>query len=396
MAANRAFGLVWLCVTLFQVGLAVAQLVMMWWVYEATDSPTIMASMTAFSTVAMLIASPPAGVYVDRLDRRRLLVAVTLCLGIFLLIPAVLLALGRLRVWHCFPVSIAMAVASSFAHPAVSASLPSMVPPESLVRANSALQLTFGLSGVVGPMLGGLMVAAGGEAGALCVTAAILLAAAGCVGLARWSSPCLGGKTGSSMLRELGVALRFIRDQAALLSAVVLTAVLNFAVAPLNVLMPVMARDVLGLGPAGYGTLGSVFSAGMLGGVAALGVKGTVRRKGRLILWSVIWAGVATCAFGLGRRFLFTAGTLVALGVFIGVTNVLFSAALQTLIPDDRRGKVLGALATLNQALRPVALMLVGLLADRFAAPQVIVASGLMLGLSAAVALVFPGIRDVP
>lgn len=368
----------------------------MWWVLEVTGSTTAMATVTVFTLVPTLVIGPLAGVYVDRLDRRVLLLASKLAQAGLMLVPGLLLSAARLEVWHTYLVAAGLSAAMAFMLPATTASLPSLVSAERLVRANSLMQLAVGLSGVIGPALGGVSVAAVGEAGTMYINAATFLLAGTCIGLARWPSPRVGGGAGASVFRELVEGVVFIRRQVVLLGAVLLTCVLNFLVTPLGLLMPVVARDFLGGGPAVYGTLGASFSLGTVGGAAFMGLRGAVSGKGRVILFTVAASGLAMAGFGLSPALPAAVVNLAVMGVFIGVANVLFATALQALVPDDRRGRVMASLSTFNQGLRPLALMLVGILADRHPAPHLIAFTGVLLAVMAAAALLFPGMRDIP
>lgn len=394
-AAGRDFTLVLVGHTLALVGSSVYQVALMWWVLAVTGSTTAMATASTFSLVPALVMGPLAGVYVDRLDRRRLLVASTLVQGSLMLVPAVLLASGRLEVWHTYLVAAALALAATFSSPAVGASLPNLVAGDGLVRANSLLQLAVGLSGVLGPALGGMSVASLGEAGTMGLNAAIFLTAGACISQARWTSPLAGAGQGAPVLGQLAAGLIFIARHLVLLSVAAVTALLNFAAAPLGLLLPVMAREVLGGGPAAYGTLGAALSLGATAGAATMAVRGAVRRKGRVILFAVAASGLGLAGFGMSRALPAAVANLVAMGCCIGVANVLFATALQTLIPDDRRGRVMAAFSTFNQGLRPLAIMLVGVLADRYPAPHILALSGVLIVLVCGSAFLVPGMRDI-
>lgn len=396
LAAPRSFGPVWLGHTLGLMGAGIYQVALMWWVLQATGSTTAMATVTVFTLLPTLVIGPLAGVYIDRLDRRSLIIAAKLGQAGLVLVPGLLLAGGRLEVWHTYLVAAGLSVAMAFMLPATTASLPNLVPAAGLVRANSLMQLAMGLSGVAGPALGGVIVAARGEAGAMCLAGGVFVLAGSCTALARWPSPRSGGGAGSSVTRELLEGLFFIRRQAMLFSTALLTCVLNFLATPLSLLLPVMARDFLGGGPAAYGTLGASISLGMAGGAGFMGFRGDVRGKGRLILLTVGASGLAMAFFGLSPALPPAVASLVALGGFIGVANVLFATALQMLIPDDCRGRVMSALSTFNQGLRPLAVILVGVLADRHPAPLLVVAAGVLLAGVTAASFLFPGLRDIP
>jgi MFS family permease len=222
--------------------------------------------------------------------------------------------------------------------PARSSAVPRLVPRERLPAALALGQLNFQAAGVVGPAIGGLVIASLGIAAGYAFDAITFGAAIGALLLIAPIPPAHGAVRPS--LGAIAEGLRFARRRRAILGTFAVD--LNAMVFGMpTALFPVLALDVFRVGPAGLGLLAAAPAAGALVGAVLTGWVGRVRRTGRAVLWASAGWGLAITAFGLCTfSFPLALVFLAAAGAADVVTAVLRSAIVQLLTPDELRGRV--------------------------------------------------------
>jgi len=216
--------------------------------------------------------------------------------------------------------------------------VPRLVPRERLPAAIALGQLNFQAAGVVGPAIGGLILATLGIAACYVFDAVTFAAAIGALLLIAPIPPAHGAVRPS--LAAIAEGLRFARRHRAILGtfAVDLNAMI-FGMP--TALFPILALDVFRVGPAGLGLLVAAPAAGALIGALLTGWVGRVRRTGRAVLWAVAGWGLAITAFGLSTfSFPLALAFLAVAGAADVISAVLRSAIVQLLTPDELRGRV--------------------------------------------------------
>jgi hypothetical protein len=311
-----------------------------------------------------------------------------------LLVPAALLTAGRLEPWHLCVTSALLATASSFFGPAFSASLPNLVAREDLAAANGLTQTSGALGGLLGPALGGVLVAVAGAQDAVLIDAASFGVSALLLALSRIPTPAAAATGRASLGRDLLEGVRFFRSTPFLWGLMLLSAALNLFAAPLQVLLPGLAKDVLRAGPAGFGTLEAMIPAGFVVGGLAVGlVRG--RRIGLLVIWMVVAAGLCFAGLGLSRAFAPTAALLAAAGAALALTNILVFTVLQTRIPGEIQGRAFGALGTLSGGLRPLGLAATAPAVALLGVPAMFAICGAAVALGGLAGFLVPGLSTL-
>ncbi len=357
----RDFLRTWLAQLVSVIGDGLYYVAVIWWVKVTTGSNAAVAVVALCAALPGVALGPVAGVYADRLDRRRLMLAMDLARGVLLLAPALLLATHHLAVWHLCLVALLLAACSTFFGPTFGASIPLLVPAEHVTTANALNQTSFALGALLGPALGGALVAAFGSLPAILVDAGTFGLSALLLGVSRISripSPRQAPTAErQSFGRDVLEGLTFFRRQPLLLGMVLQVVALNFFRAPVAVLLPGLARDVFGTGASGFGLLEGMMPAGfVLGGLVLLLRR--VRAIGRLLIWSLVGWGLAVGCIGISRALPLTAALLVIAGMSLATANILGSGVFQTRIPVELQGRTWGAFNAVSQGLQPVALAL--------------------------------------
>jgi MFS family permease len=308
---------------------------------------------------------------------------------------ALITALGIVEYWHIILLSFLLGIANALDMPARQAFFVDMVEREDLMNAIALSSSIFNGARIIGPALGGIVVAALGEAPAFAINA--LTFAAVLAGLALMRLPPFSRPEGSgSGLRELLAGLGYLRSDRRALGLVSMVALLSFFAFPYAVLLPAVARDVLGTGAEGYGGLMAAMGVGALGAALGLAVIGDRRPKGRLLHANRFLFAAAVAAFGLARSTTLAMAALVVAGyAFItqlAVTNTL----LQLLVPDELRGRVMSGYTWALGGFWPLGSLLIGALGDRLGAPvAVLSAAGAALVLALFGWIAFPEVREL-
>jgi len=303
------------------------------------------------------LASPLVGVLADRLDRRAILIASDLARAILIL--AAVFARDLLVL---YVLVFLMGLARTFFNPTIRAAFPSVVGEGDLTRANSLVGGTFSASIVIGPALGGLLVASLGVEAAFVLDAATYLVSA--VLLSRISLPREQTGDGEGFGRELMAGLSYLAGARVPL-AIVVGAFLT--ILAINITIPAevfLAKETFGAGDAGYGLLVSLWGVGMVMGSACMAVLGDRVRLIPLYFSSVFVGALALAGTGLAPVFVLALTALTIEGIATGVDNVATDTILQKRVPDAFLGRVFALRFLSYSAGEAIAYSAGGLLVD--------------------------------
>ena len=308
-----------------------------WLLYERTGDAWALGLVGLVELAPALFLMVAAGNVADRYPRRNV--------AIFAYVLLATAAIGLAAVswaggptWLIFAWIAVVGTARAFASPSVNTILPQLLSPLEFANANAWLASTHQLASIVGPAIGGLLIAATGEA-----TTSFAAAAAGqttfIVLLARMPKVMPPPVAHHRSARDVFAGFRFVRANPLFLSAITLdlfAVLFGGAVA----LLPIFAKDILQVGPAGLGWLRAAPGVGAL--VMAL-VTTRLKpwpRPGVALLWTVAGFGVSMIVFGLSRSFGLSLVCLFLSGVFDNISVVIRLTLEQTITPDHLRGRV--------------------------------------------------------
>jgi len=362
-----------------------------WHVFALTNSPFQLGLLGAVGFAPALGLSLVGGAFADAHDRRRIaqftqLVAVA---GAALLAAAS--ALGMASSPLLFAVVFVAAIASSFENPARAALLPLVVSRERFVAAVPIHSTAQAFAFMSGPALAGVVIGAAGVSAAYAGAAALSLA--GVVGLARIRPRPQDGERRHVSLRAIREGIAYVRGQPVLLGCMTLD---MFAVifAGASALLPVYAKEILRVGPRGFGVLSASLEAGALAMSVLLMLRRPVRSQGRALLVAVAVFGLATIGFGLSRSFWLSVGLYVLVGMADQVSVVMRSTIVQLTTPDALRGRVSSINMIFIGASNQLGAMESGFVAALTSATFAVVSGGIAcLAVAGVVAARVPGLR---
>ena len=265
---TRDFGLIWLSQLVSQVGDGISNLALLWFVYSITGSPVKTTIIGLLHTIPPIVLGPFIGVYVDRLPKKFFLIGSNVFRAVLIGIIPCAVSTDTFTVNLLYVLVLFDAVAMATFSPALTSSVPLIVPRAQFTAANALIQSTTSLGIIFGPAVSGIGIALFGSQEVLCLNAVTYFVAALCLGLVRLGTmqPSAGPKrTGGSAWHDLKEGLAFVVTKQRVILLLILTAgCYGFGASALTTLFPVFAKKLLGLGPVEVGYLWSALGVGLL------------------------------------------------------------------------------------------------------------------------------------
>jgi MFS transporter, DHA3 family, macrolide efflux protein len=368
----------------------------MWWIKVQTGSDALVASVAIAKGLTSVILAPFAGALVDRHDRRRVMLLADLGRAVIISILGVLGITEGLEPWMLISSAVLIAVLDTLFSPAFSSSIPNIVDQDQLAPANSSLQIAGTLAAITGPALGGIAIAAFGSGFGFLVNAASFVISASFIFASHIPMPTRTTEaTNSSLLNDVIKGWHWLRGQRLLFGIILLALGLNFLMAPLQVLFPGYAKDVLQSDARGFGLLEAGFPMGFLIGAVLLGVI-KPRKLGPMVLTCMVAVGGIVVALGISKLLPVSLGLIVSLGVLLAIMNITITVVFQSRIPNEMQGRVFGVMQTLGGGLQPLGMALApALIAALGGIPNVMIVMGVLTGLASLSFLTVPGFLEM-
>jgi len=327
------------------IGWQMLQVALGWEIYERTHSAFALGLVGLVTVVPVVVLALPAGHLSDRADRMKIVLAAQ---AVF---ASMSLSLAAVSHWKgpiilMFGILLVRGIAQAYNNPARSALLPRLVPAEAFENAVTWASSGFQIAAVVGPALGGLVIALTKGATFAYFADAMLTTIYVIMLLGIRGEFTAKSTTGTVMkpqermtIESLVAGMRFVRDTKVILAAITLDL---FAVlfGGATALLPIFAKDILQVGPSGLGWLRAAPSVGALLVMITIAHRPPMQRTGWTLILSVMGFGLATIVFGLSKSFLLSMSMLFILGGLDGISMVIRSTLVQLWTPDEMRGRV--------------------------------------------------------
>jgi MFS family permease len=356
-----------------------------WLVLDITNSPFAVGLNQALRSSGVLLFTLYAGVVVDRVDKRRLIVWTQALQMLEALALAALVWTGRVTTWQVMLLAVLFGIINAFDIPGRQAFIAELVGKNDLMNAIALNSSMFNAARIVGPAVAGVVIGAAGVGMCFFLNGVSYLAVI--AGLLAMRLPPFERQpvrvTAWQGLRE---AIGFIRGDARVSALVVLVAVFSVLGFPFIVLMPVVARDVLHTDARGYGLLMAGVGVGAMLGALALALAGQRVHKGATLLGSGAAFGVLLVLFAAAPSVSLALALLALDGCAMIITTALANTMLQTLVPDELRGRVMAFYAFVFVGMAPLGAFQAGLVAEHAGAPFAIALGGVGCLIGAAVA----------
>jgi MFS family permease len=350
-----------------------------WLVYRLTNSAAVLGILGFAGQIPAFLLAPFAGVLVDRWDRHRLLV-VTQTLSMVQSFALAVLALTRLiEVWQIIALSIFQGFINAFDMPGRQAFVVEMVENrEDLANAIALNSSMFNGARLVGPSVAGVLIASVGEGMCFLLDGFSYLAVIGSL-LAMHTKRREIISKGGTMLRGLADGFHFAFGFAPVRAVLLLIALTGLMGIPYVVLMPIFASQVLQGNSHTFGFLMAAAGVGALAGALFLASRKSVRGLGRIIPSMAAAFGVGLILFSLSRTLWLSLALLFVVGLGMMVETASSNTILQTIVDDDKRGRVMSFYTTAFLGMTPFGSLLAGQMASRIGAPLTIMVDGIFI-----------------
>jgi MFS family permease len=392
---QRDFALLWMGQTISLFGDGILTVALAWQVLQLSSSPLALAEVLLARSVPRVVLLVVGGAISDRMSRRLVLLASDLVQGVAVGIVTVLGATGHLQLWELAILAAVTGAGSAFFLPASTAVIPQLVAPDLLVAANSLSSSSRLLAeDLLGPALGGVLVAAVGTTWAFGIDAASFAVSVVTLLLIRARPEITAPSSG--VLVAVREGFSYARSKPWIwITLISVGTVGNFlAYGPLPVLLPLLVRGPLGGGPQG---LGLVFAALGFGGVVSAVVFGTFGQPHRRI--TAMYAGWgASCLALAGLYFAPNVAVAIVLMFLCGFSGegaqLVWVTLLQQLVPGQMLGRIVAMDWLVSLGLQPVGIALAAPAAAVLGAGGVFLAGGLISAGAVGLGLFRPGVRD--
>ncbi|HYS25280.1 MAG TPA: MFS transporter [Vicinamibacterales bacterium] len=379
------------------VGTWITRVATSWLVYRLTGSELLLGIAGFAGQIPTLVITPFAGVLVDRHDRRRILLVTQAASLVQSAVLAVLTFTNVITVKQIIWLQVVQGVINSFDTPARQAFVSEMVEdrrdlPNAIALNSSMVNGTR----IIGPSIGGLLIAGFGEAWCFAVDSISYVAVIGSIVAMRVPPRARHEAAEMHLLDELHHGWKYVLHSVPIRSALLLVAIVCAAGTPYTVLMPAIAKKVFHGGPNTLGLLMTGTGVGALAGALYLAQRESVLGLGRIIMWASVVFGIGLVVFSqltsLWLSFVVLAIAGCGFMIHLAATNTI----LQTIVEERLRGRVMSFYTMAFFGTVPIGSLIGGVMADRYGAPNTVLASGIAcIAGSAWFAYKLPAIRAV-
>ena len=364
----RDFFLFWSSYFVSNVGSWMQSVAQGWLLFDLTSSPLYLGLFSAVRMVLLVVFFMLGGLMADRLDRRKVMLCIQTISALTSLGLAVLVSLGVVEIWHIFVLGAIASTAWAFEQPVRQALMPLLVSRDDLVNALALNALVWHGAGLLGPGLVGLSVGWIGIAGCFYVNVVSYLAVIAALCCVR-IPPLDPNVTHAGVLRSLYEGLRYVRTESVIVTFLIVSAVYNIFGRSYITLLPVFAKDILGLGASGLGFLAAAPGLGTVIGALTLAALGGVEAKPARMLALLTAVSAALFAFAASYNADLAFACLVVVGIFSTIFETLLQTSIQLQVAEAFRGRVLGFYGLTTGGLREFGGMQAGFLAEWTSAP---------------------------
>jgi MFS family permease len=366
-----------------------------WLVYRLTDSAFLLGFTSFAGQIPILFLTPFAGVWVDRWDRHRTLV-VTQILSMLQSFALAALALsGIITIWEIIVLVMCQGTINAFDTPSRQAFVVQMI--ERREDLGNAIALNSSMvngARLIGPAVAGIIIAAVGEGYCFLIDGFSYIAVI--VSLLAMRVVASRSRGRRRLTAELFEGWRYVKDSAPIRSILLFLALVSLVGMPYTVLMPIFAGSILRGGAQTLGFLMAAAGLGALTGAVTLATRPSVLGLGKVIVWSVSLFGAGLICFGLSRLLFLSLLAVSAAGLGMMRHMAASNTILQTIVEEDKRGRVMAYYSMAFQGVAPIGSLVAGAVASKIGAPWTIVVGGtLCLAGAAWFASRLPALRRV-
>jgi MFS family permease len=365
-----------------------------WLVYRLTGSALLLGTISFAGQIPTFLLAPFAGVWVDRLDRRQVLVWTQTLSMVQSLTLAALTLSGHITIPLLLALSVTQGMVNAFDMPGRQSFMVQMVDDkrdlQNAIAINSSM---VNVARLIGPSLAGMLIAVSSEGWCFLIDGISYLAVIASLLMMRVHMPVVK-RVATSMIAELKAGWTYVSEFQAIRTILLLFAVVSLMGMPFVVLMPVFAKTVLHGGPHTLGFLMAAMGLGALVSALSLAARRNVRGLIRMIPIAAAVFGLGLIGFGLSRVFWLSMVMVFIAGMGMMQGMAASNTVIQTIVTDDKRGRVMSYYTMAFMGMAPFGSLLAGTMASAVGAPLSVVMNGAVVIVGAAwFATRLPGLR---
>jgi MFS transporter, DHA3 family, macrolide efflux protein len=362
---NRNFRLLWFGQLVSQLGDKAYNIALMWWLFEKTKSPFFVSSFLVASMLPELIFGPVAGVYIDRWNKKKILVVSDIVRGIVVLTLAVLYQLNLLEIWHIYIAALCISLCAALFNPTAMSVIPIIVEKGKLQQANAMSQMVTGGVSIIGPLLGASSVALIGYVGVLVFNGISYIISGVCEVFLRIHT--IEKQTKESVFASLMQGFHYIRTDVRVSVIVVVIAIVHVFVGSIVVIMPFVANLLAGNALNNLGVLQAAIGLGMI--VGAVYISKYVRKifNELYLFYAIMCMGLGILTLGVlqlmqVQLLVFYAIVCTMIGLCIAIASVFWRTIAQLYVPEEMTGRVFSVFSTTGNISLPISIGAFGIL----------------------------------
>ncbi len=352
-----------------------------WLVYALTGSPLYLGIVSFVSAIPALTLTLGAGVVVDRVPKRTMLIMTQSFMMLLAFILAVDVFTGWVQPWHIVILSFLLGVANAFDAPGRQAFVVEMVEDradlQNAIALNSAI---FQMARIIGPTMAGIALAVVGAGWCFLLNGISFVAVIFGLAMMRLQ-PMVVVKKSASALAQMREGLRYVWRNGTVRTLISLVAVSNLFAFGYSSLMPAFAEDVLNEGPEGLGLMSAAVGVGALVGALLIASLNNFKRKGLLLTFGNLFFPTMILFFAFSRVLPVSLTLLACIGFGFMIQNATTNTLIQATVPDELRGRVMAVYMLVFNGFFPLGSLLAGSIAQSFGIP-----AGAFFGASIALA----------
>jgi len=347
-----------------------------WLVYRLTGSALLLGTISFAGQIPTFLLAPFAGVWVDRLDRRQVLVWTRTLSMVQSLSLAALTLSGHITIPVLLVLSVMQGCINAFDMPGRQSFMIIMVDDkrdlQNAIAINSSM---VNMARLIGPSLAGMLIAVSSEGWCFLIDGISYIAVIASLLMMRLHTPVIERKA-TSMLTELAAGWTYVSEFLPIRTILMLFSVVSLMGMPFVVLMPIFAKKVLSGGPHTLGFLMAAMGLGALVSALSLAARRNVRGLVRMIPISAAVFGLGLIGFGFSRVFWLSMLMVFIAGMGMMQGMAASNTVIQTIVTDDKRGRVMSYYTMAFMGMAPFGSLLAGSMAHNFGAPWTVVMNG--------------------
>ena len=347
-----------------------------WLVYRLTGSALLLGTVSFAGQIPTFLLAPFAGVWVDRLDRRQVLVWTQTLSMVQSLTLAALTLSGHITIPLLLVLSVMQGCINAFDMPGRQSFMVMMVDDkrdlQNAIAINSSM---VNMARLIGPSLAGMLIAVSSEGWCFLIDGISYIAVIASLLMMRLHAPVVERKA-ASMLTELAAGWNYVSEFLPIRTILALFAVISLMGMPFVVLMPIFAARVLHGGPHTLGFLMAAMGLGALVSALSLAARRNVRGLVRMIPVAAAVFGLGLIGFGFSHVFWLSMLMVFIAGMGMMQGMAASNTVIQTIVTDDKRGRVMSYYTMAFMGMAPFGSLLAGTMASRFGAPWTVVMNG--------------------